>query len=92
MRIKNVEIIPLHLPVKRALVESGGTFSQFGHVIVKSTPTTVFTAWARLIKEVLDVMSDLADGGMTMVVVTHEMGFATPRGRPHCFYGPRGLG
>ncbi|HET7387545.1 MAG TPA: amino acid ABC transporter ATP-binding protein [Nocardioidaceae bacterium] len=29
-----------------------------------------------MIKEVLDVMVDLADGGMTMVVVTHEMGFA----------------
>jgi polar amino acid transport system ATP-binding protein len=29
-----------------------------------------------MIKEVLDVMSDLARDGMTMVVVTHEMGFA----------------
>ena len=29
-----------------------------------------------MIKEVLDVMKDLAEGGMTMVVVTHEMGFA----------------
>ena len=29
-----------------------------------------------LIKEVLDVMRDLADQGMTMLVVTHEMGFA----------------
>tara|TARA_B100000902_G_scaffold385539_1_gene427037 strand:+ start:1676 stop:2398 length:723 start_codon:yes stop_codon:yes gene_type:complete len=29
-----------------------------------------------MIKEVLDVMKDLADGGMTMMVVTHEMGFA----------------
>jgi ABC-type polar amino acid transport system ATPase subunit len=29
-----------------------------------------------MIKEVLDVMIDLAKGGMTMVVVTHEMGFA----------------
>jgi glutamate transport system ATP-binding protein len=29
-----------------------------------------------MIKEVLDVMVDLATGGMTMVVVTHEMGFA----------------
>jgi glutamate transport system ATP-binding protein len=29
-----------------------------------------------MIKEVLDVMVDLADRGMTMVVVTHEMGFA----------------
>jgi ABC-type polar amino acid transport system ATPase subunit len=29
-----------------------------------------------MIKEVLDVMADLAREGMTMVVVTHEMGFA----------------
>jgi ABC-type polar amino acid transport system ATPase subunit len=29
-----------------------------------------------MIKEVLDVMIDLSKGGMTMIVVTHEMGFA----------------
>ncbi len=29
-----------------------------------------------MIKEVLDVMRDLADSGITMIVVTHEMGFA----------------
>ena len=29
-----------------------------------------------MINEVLDVMRDLARDGMTMVVVTHEMGFA----------------
>ena len=29
-----------------------------------------------MIKEVLDVMIELARTGMTMVVVTHEMGFA----------------
>jgi ABC-type polar amino acid transport system ATPase subunit len=29
-----------------------------------------------MIREVLDVMRDLARGGMSMVVVTHEMGFA----------------
>ena len=30
-----------------------------------------------MIKEVLDVMVELAESGMTMLVVTHEMGFAT---------------
>ena len=30
-----------------------------------------------MIKEVLDVMVELAETGMTMLVVTHEMGFAT---------------
>ncbi len=29
-----------------------------------------------MISEVLDVMTDLAREGMTMIVVTHEMGFA----------------
>jgi ABC-type polar amino acid transport system ATPase subunit len=29
-----------------------------------------------MIKEVLDVMKDLARSGMTMIIVTHEMGFA----------------
>ena len=29
-----------------------------------------------MVGEVLNVMEDLADAGMTMVVVTHEMGFA----------------
>ncbi len=29
-----------------------------------------------MIKEVLDVMIELAEEGMTMIVVTHEMGFA----------------
>ena len=29
-----------------------------------------------MVGEVLKVMRDLADSGMTMVVVTHEMGFA----------------
>ena len=29
-----------------------------------------------MIKEVLDVMEDLARGGMTMLIVSHEMGFA----------------
>ncbi|RSK29086.1 amino acid ABC transporter ATP-binding protein [Bacillus sp. HMF5848] len=29
-----------------------------------------------MVKEVLDVMRDLAESGMTMAIVTHEMGFA----------------
>ena len=29
-----------------------------------------------MIKEVLDVMEELASDGMTMICVTHEMGFA----------------
>lgn len=29
-----------------------------------------------MVKEVLDVMRDLAESGITMAIVTHEMGFA----------------
>jgi L-alanine-DL-glutamate epimerase-like enolase superfamily enzyme len=35
MRITRLETIPLHLPVKAPLVESGGTFSWFDHVLVR---------------------------------------------------------
>ncbi len=38
--------------------------SQHQHLILK------------MIREVLDVMKELADDGITMVCVTHEMGFA----------------
>jgi glutamate transport system ATP-binding protein len=38
-----------------------------------------------MIKEVLDVMVELAEGGMTMVVVTHEMGFARTAAHRVCF-------
>ena len=42
-----------------------------------------------MIKEVLDVMIELADEGMTMICVTHEMGFAAHGGRPRGLHGPR---
>ncbi len=38
-----------------------------------------------MINEVLDVMTGLAKAGMTMVVVTHEMGFARKAGDSVCF-------
>ena len=44
------------------------------HVMLFDEPTSALDP--EMIKEVLDVMLDLARGGMTMVVVTHEMGFA----------------
>ncbi len=42
-----------------------------------------------LIKEVLDVMRELAAEGMTMVVVTHEMGFARDVGDEVRVHGRR---
>ena len=41
-----------------------------------------------MVGEVLLVMRELAGEGMTMVVVTHEMGFARERGRPGAVHGP----
>lgn len=38
-----------------------------------------------MVNEVLDVMKSLADEGMTMAVVTHEMGFAREVGDRVCF-------
>jgi polar amino acid transport system ATP-binding protein len=43
-----------------------------------------------MIKEVLDVMIDLAKGGMTMLVVTHEMGFAKEVA-DHIYFTDRGV-
>jgi len=44
------------------------------HIMLFDEPTSALDP--EMIKEVLDVMVDLADSGMTMLVVTHEMGFA----------------
>jgi general L-amino acid transport system ATP-binding protein len=39
-----------------------------------------------MIKEVLDVMKELAHTGITMVVITHEMGFAREAADRICFF------
>ena len=43
-------------------------------IILFDEPTSALDP--EMIKEVLDVMKELARSGMTMLVVTHEMGFA----------------
>ena len=43
-------------------------------IIILDEPTSALDP--EMIKEVLDAMVNLAKGGMTMIVVTHEMGFA----------------
>ena len=42
-----------------------------------------------MVNEVLDVMVSLAQEGMTMLVVTHEMGFARKAARPGDLHGRR---
>ncbi|MCT1400734.1 glutamine ABC transporter ATP-binding protein [Paenibacillus sp. LC231] len=44
------------------------------HVMLFDEPTSALDP--EMVGEVLEVMKKLADGGMTMVIVTHEMGFA----------------
>ena len=44
------------------------------HIMLFDEPTSALDP--EMIKEVLDVMVDLAEEGMTMLVVSHEMGFA----------------
>ena len=44
------------------------------NVILFDEPTSALDP--EMVGEVLDVMKELAEGGMTMVVVTHEIGFA----------------
>lgn len=44
------------------------------HLMLFDEPTSALDP--EMVKEVLDVMRSLADEGMTMVIVTHEMGFA----------------
>ena len=58
-----------------------------GHVIARALymqpqlmlfdePTSAYAVDPEMIKEVLDTMVALAEDGMTMIAVTHEMGFA----------------
>ena len=54
-------------------------------VLLFDEPTSALDP--EMVGEVLDVMKDLAKEGMTMVVVTHEMGFAREVGRPYHIYG-----
>ena len=44
------------------------------HVMLFDEPTSALDP--EMVGEVLDVMKRLAERGMTMVIVTHEMGFA----------------
>ena len=44
------------------------------HLMLFDEPTSALDP--EMVKEVLDVMRSLAAEGMTMVIVTHEMGFA----------------
>ena len=56
------------------LPEEGRALAMDPKVMLFDEPTSALDP--EMITEVLDVMKELAAAGMTMVVVTHEMGFA----------------
>ena len=56
-------------------------------VLLFDEPTSALDP--EMVGEVLSVMQDLAKSGMTMAIVTHEMGFAYEGGRSCYLYGWR---
>ena len=56
-------------------------------VLLFDEPTSALDP--EMVGEVLAVMQDLAKSGMTMVIVTHEMGFAREVAGPCHLYGRR---
>ena len=59
------------------------TLAMEPEVILFDEPTSALDP--EFVGEVLDVMKDLAKAGMTMIVVTHEMGFAAEVANRVCF-------
>ena len=53
-------------------------------IMLFDEPTSALDS--EMIKEVLDVMNELAGSGMTMVVITHEIGFAREVGNRVLFF------
>ena len=58
-------------------------------VILFDEPTSALDP--EMVKEVLSLMKELADDGMTMVVVTHEMGFAREVADRVLFFDEQGI-
>ena len=56
------------------LRDKAGAFAMDPEIMLFDEPTSALDP--EMVGEVLDVMKELADSGMTMLVVTHEMGFA----------------
>jgi len=59
---------------KRQRVAIARSLAMNPKVILFDEPTSALDP--EMIKEVLDTMKELASSGMTMICVTHEMGFA----------------
>ena len=72
---EKADVYPRHLSGgQQQRVAIARSLAMNPEVMLFDEPTSALDP--EMIKEVLDVMLDLARGGMTMMVVTHEMGFA----------------
>ena len=80
--LRNMTVAPMELH-KKSKAEAGGQKQRIAivralcmepDVMLFDEPTSALDP--EMVGEVLEVMKDLAREGMTMVVVTHEMGFA----------------
>ena len=69
---ENITLAPIWL--KKLPKKEAEELAMNPNIMLFDEPTSALDP--EMIKEVLDVMVDLAEGGMTMIVVTHEMGFA----------------
>ena len=65
------------------------TLAMNPEVILFDEPTSALDP--EMVKEVLSLMKELADDGMTMVVVTHEMGFAKEVADRVLFFDEQGI-
>ena len=63
-----------HLTIKKNITLAPVKLAMKPDVMLFDEPTSALDP--EMVGEVLDLMKQLADDGMTMVVVTHEMGFA----------------
>ncbi len=78
-------LIPAHFRGQKQRVAIVRSLAMNPKVMLFDEPTSALDP--EMVGEVLQVMKDLADDGMTMVVVTHEMGFAREVGSKVLFYG-----
>ena len=69
-----IDVYPSKLSGQKQRVAIARSLALNPKLMLFDEPTSALDP--EMVKEVLDVMKELGEGGMTMVIVTHEMGFA----------------
>ena len=72
--IQNIMLAPVYVRCQEQRVAIVRALAMNPDVILFDEPTSALDP--EMVGEVLDLMKALADEGMTMIIVTHEMGFA----------------